>query len=349
MHRLLLTDASLASLFNEKCGNLQALCPHSQNDTGILYTKKLQNYLEALFPAEQEIQEIRQTFSHCIFLSYRKKDRKHAQALMQVIHENERLVDTAIWYDEFLTPGEDFNASIQNRIEKSDQFVMAMTSHMVCEKNYVQQIEYPFAQSLNKAILPVLVSGDPLDLKRLKDAFPQLPPVYEMNRAALYPPLSSLMGKIEDLDAKRLYCLGLAYLNGIDVETNYEKGVRMIERAAQRDELRAIRKLIAIYEEGLVFRAIYLRRSSGQRGWLPLIPVKKPSRNAQSFPSKTVSLIRRKNTSLTHSIFFIGKRMHFIMVRRLCPALMNARKQTGFLLKPRCSICSATSIWKKTI
>lgn len=128
---------------------------------------------------------------------------------------------------------------------------MAMTSHMVCEKNSVQQIEYPFAQSLNKAILPVLVSGDPLDLKRLKDAFPQLPPVYEMNRAALYPPLSSLMGKIEDLDAKRLYCLGLAYLNGIDVEINYEKGVRMIERAAQRDELRAIRKLIAIYEEGL--------------------------------------------------------------------------------------------------
>lgn len=47
-----------------------------------------------------------------VFLSYRKKDRKHAKELMRLIHANRFCLDIAIWYDGFLAAGEDFNAAI---------------------------------------------------------------------------------------------------------------------------------------------------------------------------------------------------------------------------------------------
>ena len=55
-------------------------------------------------------------FAAKIFLSYRKKDRALARELMRTIHQDPLLRDVAIWYDEFLTLGEDFNAEIGSTI-----------------------------------------------------------------------------------------------------------------------------------------------------------------------------------------------------------------------------------------
>ncbi|UNT93994.1 hypothetical protein [Allobaculum sp. Allo2] len=69
---------------------------------------------------------------------------------MKLIHQDPQFADTAIWYDEFLSPGEDFNAYIHRALEKSCLFTMAVTSSLVLEPNYVQAIEYPEARKLKK-------------------------------------------------------------------------------------------------------------------------------------------------------------------------------------------------------
>ena len=43
--------------------------------------------------------------------------RRYAQELMRLIHKNEFCRDIAIWYDEYLTPGEDFNQEIAAALE----------------------------------------------------------------------------------------------------------------------------------------------------------------------------------------------------------------------------------------
>lgn len=60
-----------------------------------------------------------EVFKLCGIL-YRKKDRVHADALMRQIHSYEALRDIAIWYDEYLVPGENFEKNIRERLETSE-------------------------------------------------------------------------------------------------------------------------------------------------------------------------------------------------------------------------------------
>ena len=62
---------------------------------------------------------VRAAFDAYIFLSYRKKDRKYANELMRLIHSNPECRDIAIWFDEFLTPGESFKENIEKILDRS--------------------------------------------------------------------------------------------------------------------------------------------------------------------------------------------------------------------------------------
>ena len=61
---------------------------------------------------------------------------------MQRIHENQMFRDIAIWYDEFLVPGEDFNEAIAKAIENSDAFIIAVTPNLLEAGNYILTTEY---------------------------------------------------------------------------------------------------------------------------------------------------------------------------------------------------------------
>ena len=50
---------------------------------------------------------------------------------MRLIHKNEFCRDIAIWYDEFLTPGENFNDAIKEALQKSGLFVLTVTPNLV--------------------------------------------------------------------------------------------------------------------------------------------------------------------------------------------------------------------------
>ena len=87
---------------------------------------------------------------------------------MKLIHKNPQCRDIAIWYDEFLTPGESFNQEIEKALEKSELFTLLVTPNLINEENYIHSVEYPMAQSAKKQILPVEMEH--LDMEEFKNS-----------------------------------------------------------------------------------------------------------------------------------------------------------------------------------
>ena len=99
---------------------------------------------------EELVKKVKEAFEAYIFLSYRKKDTYYANIVMNAIHENDFARDIAIWFDEFLVPGEDFNDSIDEVLKKSELFALVVTPSIIEKDNYVMRVEYPNAKELNK-------------------------------------------------------------------------------------------------------------------------------------------------------------------------------------------------------
>ena len=146
----LVMDSGLDSLFTEYFGDIQYLDPNCEDITAISFEDKLQRFLNGVLVNDDLAEKIRSAFDAYIFLSYRKKDRKYAQELMHLIHKNGFCRDIAIWYDEFLVPGESFNNAIAEALKKSDLFALVVTPNLVNEENYIISTEYPLARDAKK-------------------------------------------------------------------------------------------------------------------------------------------------------------------------------------------------------
>jgi len=246
-------QSGLETLFNQRFGELQFLNRFKKDDTELDYADKLKKYLNFLLLNEETANLIRQEFNACIFLSYRKKDRKLARSLMKHIHSNKHLRDVAIWFDEFLTPGEDFNQEIEDKLKKSDMFLLTVTPNLVNRKNYIQKIEYPIAHNCKKKIVPAgMKKLSWLKSIRFQRIFKNCPPILDGNDINL------ISGAVKDcLDAEKLtrkkddpvhcYRIGLAYMNGLDVETDHARAADLITYAAKRDVADAAEQLATMY------------------------------------------------------------------------------------------------------
>ena len=104
----ILQEGGLEALFNEKFGDLQFLDINNTDTTAISFSEKLKKYLEAVLIGDELSEKIRSAFDAYVFLSYRKKDRKYANELMRIFHRNRECRNIAVWFDEFLVPGESF-------------------------------------------------------------------------------------------------------------------------------------------------------------------------------------------------------------------------------------------------
>lgn len=258
----IMKEDDLEELFCHRFGSIQFLMEDYKYESEIPYRKKLENYLSSIIIGDELAQRIRNAFDAYIFLSYRKKDRKQALELMHLIHRNDFTRDIAIWYDEYLVPGENFNDSIRQAFEKSSLFVLNVTpsileeiigSDGIPQDNYVKHTEYPMAITAKKIILPAETVET--DKAKLKIKFPLLPPCIkisnkEMLNAALTKAFNTHKLRQNDNDPEHCYLIGLAYLNGIDVEINKSLGLELIHKSADAGYIDAIRKLISVYEEG---------------------------------------------------------------------------------------------------
>ena len=250
----LMQEPGLEELFNKKCGELQFLDKNKIDETTISYEEKLEKYLSSVLIGDELAEKIRAAFDAYVFLSYRKKDRKYAQELMRLIHKNDFCRDIAIWYDEFLTPGENFNDSIKDALQKSGLFVLAVTPNLVNETNYIMTTEYPMAREEGKPILPAELV--PTDREQLFEKYKDIPTPANAHddlelSEALLESIKRMDIKENDASPEHNFFIGLAYLGGVDVEVDFNRARILIESAADMGLIDARRKLVSMYLEGI--------------------------------------------------------------------------------------------------
>ena len=259
-------EAGLDKIYatSDRFGERQYINPYSTDITEIRYEDKLKKYLESVLISDEMAKRVRAAFDAYIFLSYRKKDRRYANELMRLIHKNEGCRDIAIWYDEFLTPGESFRENIQKAMKDSKLFTLLVTPSLLertpdGKKNFVMEQEYPAACQAKMPILPAeMVKTDRAELLKLCDDISAdiLPPFADpTDEAAFRDRFLNALNKVaiaeNDSDPEHNFLIGLAYLNGIDVEVNRERGIALITSAAKADLLEAMEKLVVLHEEQL--------------------------------------------------------------------------------------------------
>ncbi len=253
----LMMECGQDTRFTQVFGELQYLSPDDNDQTAIPFRKKLEDYINRTLVADETAQKVRDAFDAYIFLSYRKKDRRYARELMRMIHDDPRYEDIAIWYDEYLIPGENFNQTIIDALKKSDIFGLVVTQNLLeypgGKKNYVMEHEYPMAKEEGKTIFPM--EAQKTDRKKLSEEYLGLPePVNSYNGAAwekaLKDYLDAVISDADHSDPMHSFFIGLAYLDGIDMEVDGEKAEKLITTAAEEGLEPAIRKLIAMYHDG---------------------------------------------------------------------------------------------------
>ncbi len=264
----ILLESGLSREFNRVTDTkIQVVNRCVSDSTATPYDEVLDTYLKSVLVGDELAEKVRDAFDAYVFLSYRKKDRRHAQRLMHLIHENRQFRDIAIWYDEFLVPGERYDAAIRAAFEKSSLFALAVTPNLLEPKNYVLREEYPMARDRRRRkgdleIVPVELyeteRGDArTERLKMETVYRDIPPIQdehqprEMN-AALLEALRRISKKENDGSARHRFFIGLAYLCGIDVEVNRERAMTLLESAATDPEpcCDATEKLVDMYRNG---------------------------------------------------------------------------------------------------
>ena len=245
-------ESGLEAQFARVCGNIQYIDRTDTDVTALGYHEKISRFLSSVLISDETMQRIRDAFDACIFLSYRKKDRVYAQKLMRLIHGNDACRDIAVWYDEYLMPGEDFNDAIAEAMCTSDAFALMVTPSLLEEGNYVQQIEYPFARKLGKHILP---------FEMLETERSQLLVQYEGLMECVSADERSITERLlqtckelaiqpKERDSRHNFFIGLAYLTGVLVEQDRERAAGLIRGAAEDGLPEAMEKMVDMYREG---------------------------------------------------------------------------------------------------
>ena len=264
----ILLESGLSREFNRVTDTkLQVVNRNVSDPTATPYDDVLDTYLKSVLVGDELARQVRDAFDAYVFLSYRKKDRRHAQRLMHLIHENRQFRDIAIWYDEFLVPGEKYDGAIKAAFEKSGLFALAVTPNLLEPKNYVLREEYPMAWKRRREkgdleIVPVELyeaeRGDErTERLKMETVYRDIPPIQdehnpiEMN-AALLEALERIAKKENDGSARHRFFIGLAYLCGIDVEINQARALELIRSAAEDPEpcYDATEKLVDMYKTG---------------------------------------------------------------------------------------------------
>ena len=252
----ILLESGLENMYTQIFGDRQYMDKVTKDHTAIPYTEKLKRFLQDVLISREMAEKIRQAFDAYIFLSYRKKDRALAAKLMKLIHEIHQMRDVAIWYDEFLIPGEDFKSNIIDAMDKSDLFAMAVTPNLVNEDNYVLQHEYPRAKQTSMPILAACLADTDPDCyhEKLAEAaqgaeVPDTIDAYDGDalKEALLRKLQHI-ALAQNNDPMHHYLIGLAYLNGIDVEVDRRKAIRLITDAAEQNCPEAMEELVKIHQ-----------------------------------------------------------------------------------------------------
>lgn len=226
--------------FNQEIGNIELLDKNSPSFDG-----KLSKFLRGKVADDALFQRIKKEFTKKIFLSYRKKDLAEAKKLLEIIKEMEEMWDTSVWYDDYLTPGEDYNDEIDNAIDECDLFLLLVTPNLLEEGNYVSTIEYPKAEERKKPVLAVEAKETDLDgtysnissKTALKDRIKVAKDIVK----------SMKFGKVKkDTSPEHLFYIGLAYHYGIGVLRDTDVAFKLLVQSAEQGFVPAVSYLTEV-------------------------------------------------------------------------------------------------------
>lgn len=253
----------LTAAFNrtEIFGGLQFLNRYENDPTALRYEDKLAGFLESVLISEEENRRIRNEFSSKIFLSYRKKDRKYAQELMRRIHKVDVCRDTAIWYDEYLIPGESFDSNIMEALNECDVFVMSVTPSFAEPGNYVADHEYPDAVRKGKPIAAAdMIRSGQVSPDSLEELYPGIKSLWvdPEDEDSLGVALKKHLmedagiseGKLLNNEGEHLYYIALAYKNGIRAESDPARAAELFRMSAENGCCEAYLRLIRMERTG---------------------------------------------------------------------------------------------------
>lgn len=241
-------EGGIESKFNEMFGDLHGIFIGNQ-----YFQMPLQTLLENVLGSDKLNKLInKQAFSKDLFLSYRKKDRQQAIEIMKQIHNTDYGKDAAIWFDDFLMPGEDFGRQIREMLKQADAMILSVTPNLLEKDNYVKNIEYPDAKdNLNKHIIPVEVVTT--DYQQLTTDFPGIGEVIPIsNKEKLNESLQNVESgnKKKENNPFTMYLLAMAFLTGYRVEKDMERGLKLLRNAAEKSEVHACRHLGFLHLSG---------------------------------------------------------------------------------------------------
>jgi len=249
----ILKDDGLFRVFERKIGKIHCIDRSSSE-----YRIKLKEQMKMFLAPDELIKEIREkAFTSKIFLSYRRDDIKEARCFMKTFHNLNDFETVSVWYDNFLVAGRCFDNDIKESITNSEALVILATPNMLeTDHNYVLKEEYPFARKIHKSIIPVEAVA--IDSTKFAELFPDTENVIPLNDSITMRNvfLNKLNKSIclKQLDNERAYLLGMAYFNGIDVERDLDRAIRLLEitqKFCDEHAYNAAIQLANIYQNGL--------------------------------------------------------------------------------------------------
>ncbi|MCR5055257.1 MAG: TIR domain-containing protein [Lachnospiraceae bacterium] len=223
--------------FTDVCGSIHLLSQNSdeypENLKSFINTYVNVYHLIGLSAMQKNL--IRNLFSFKAFVSYRKKDRAAMMRLLSFIRSIPELFDMAIFFDDALTPGEDYNDRLAREIDEAAVIFFAVTPNMLEDGNYVIREEYPQAVEKGKILIPILMED--MAEEKVNEAFPAFERIWTRTDADELRKLLLLIkesagGSIQ-MTEDRLYFLGHAYAKGDGTEHNMEIANTLFSEAAK--------------------------------------------------------------------------------------------------------------------
>ena len=241
----ILFDVSTLAKYESVFGDIQ--CVRWVNNIEIRLNEEFET-LVSINRLSKEVQfDINDVFKKKLFLSYRRVDKHYALEAIKQIHSNPYNQDIAIWYDDFLIPGIDYDMSIVDEIKEADLCLFLITPHILEGDNYVKTIEYVKAREMNKVIVPIVIEDT--DYNLLKNGFPSIGIPVGLIEASDHLKDFYQNGSIYDADPETIFQIGVAYLQGVGVEHNVEIALKLLEAASQKSN-KAKRFLAEMYFSG---------------------------------------------------------------------------------------------------
>ena len=239
--------------------SLDVLFPNDDDKTKVPFRERLQNWMSKFMTGSEEHQRILENFQTRVFISYRKKDRQILRKLLSDIYHKADYRESLIWFDEYLTAGEDYNIEIQNMIDSSNLFIFLLTENMLEPDNYAIREELSRAMEKKKPILVINTLNEiyriPQKIFEYKNELIFNIPIDSINCSAKdFSEIGNALSKIlpkpmySNLEEKLeyIYLIGMAYYLGIGALKDEEYGLKLICHSAKNGLIEAMDRMVTI-------------------------------------------------------------------------------------------------------